>query len=299
MPSNKGHPLINLQTVGEYRRAIKALREFADGFEAKDGFDLRYLKSDIYHPDKNDPMHYYNPLSPAKREKIARYFDVLQRHHGYKGTLYQTFKDKRTLKSAQRAMGMPTWVGWRGVFVPQPAENTPATLIRVEKKWVIQYRKQGVDTVFVPFNKIQFAERGVDYVRDLFKNADPSYKYNLDMGHGRNRWKAGGNLDQMLRDLGFLIEHNIAGTSGQTEYENYIMGVHVYRATWDTFNTLKRAQQKTMAQKRVDQEEIKKKIASERRKLKSFEIQKAADRVSVRRGTMTRRAYQKWYGEPY
>lgn len=297
---------IKLKTVGEYRNAIKQLRVYADGFEATDGYDLRYLRGDIYHPDKDDYRHYINPLKEHQKKKIERFFDVLQRHHGYKGTSYQTFDNEKDLHSAQRAMGMPTWKGWRGVFVPEPDDSTPATLVKVEKpgrgkkraQWLIEYQRQGVDTIFVPFDKIQFATHGVSYVRGLFKDAPLNYKYNIDMGYGRNRWKTGGTLEQVLRELDFFV-NSYTLESGKNDFQEFIMGLHVYRASWNEFNKLKQAHAKTMSEKRNEQEKFREKIKEERRKLYGFEEDKAAARRMVKRKLMSKKDYRKYYGEPF
>jgi len=251
---------IKLKTTGEYKRAIAALRYYADGFTAADGYDLRHLSNE-----------YHNPLTRSQRAKIARYYDVLQRHAGYKGTTFQQFRDPKKLAGAQKAMGMPTGQSWRGVFVPQPSENTPAKLVMHRKMWVIEYWENGVDSIFVPFDKLEFAERDIEYVRELFEGAPSEYLYNLDMGHGRNRWKAGGNLDQMLSDLGRLVQNNLSGVSGQSAFEEYIMGVHVYRGGLKNFNKLKTEHFKTLNMKRVTQEQIKTIIRKERRRLHDYQ----------------------------
>lgn len=244
---------IKLKSTGEYQRAIVALRKYADGFEASDGFDLRKLKNP-----------YDNPLTRSQKAKVAKYFDVLQRHAGYKGISYQYFRDSRKLSEAQRAVGMPSRSSWRGVFVPQPSEGTPAKLVKRAGQWLIEYRYQGVDTIFVPFDKMLFAEHGTYYVRGLFHNAPKSYLYNLDMGYGRNRWKAGGNLEQMLRDLDYIL-------NGYGHYSEFVMGVHVYRGGLDAYNELKRAQFTTIKQKKITQEKLKKIIRKERRELHDWE----------------------------
>lgn len=244
---------IKLKTVGEYKRAIKALRHYAGGFEAADGFDLRHLNDE-----------YHNPLTRSQKAKVARYYDVLQRHAGYKGTTFQQFRDPKKLASAQHAMGMPTRQTWRGVFVPMPSENTPVKLVNHRGMWVIEYWEQGVDTIFVPFDQELFAQYDIEYVRKLFENAPAHYLYNLDMGHGRNRWKAGGNLNQMLDDLSRIVFKY--GT-----YYDFVMGVHVYRGGLQAFNKLKTEHFKTEKIRRVTQEQVKKIIRKERRRLHDYE----------------------------
>lgn len=252
-------PII-LRTVGEYREAIKTLRKFTTGFEAhktvkgvlvSTGYDLRTLQ---------DTKDFRNPLTGSERAKIARYFDVYQRHAAYKGTVIQRFKDPKRLREAQAAMGMPVGKGWRGVFVPQPSDATGAKLVKIKKKWIIEYVSQGVDTIFVPFDRVLFAVEGEDYVRELFAGADPAYRYNLDMGYGRNRWSSGGNLEQMIRDMGYIMAR-------YGHYSEFIMGVHVYRGTNDNFNKLKTEHFKTVAKKKITQAKIKVRVRRERRQL--------------------------------
>lgn len=249
----RGNVAIKLKTTGEYHRAIEALRPYADGFTAADGYDLRKLKNP-----------YDNPLTRSQQAKVAKYFDVLQRHAGYKGTSYQYFRDPKKLRGAQIAMGMPSRSLWRGVFVPQPSDGTPAKLVQRGGKWLIEYRYQGVDTIFVPFDKMLFAEHGTSYVRGLFYHSPKSYLYNLDMGYGRNRWKAGGNLEQMLRDLEFII-------NSYGHYSDFVMGVHVYRGGLDAYNELKIEHFSTVKHKKISQEKIKKIIRKERRELTDWE----------------------------
>lgn len=244
---------IKLKTNGEYIRAIKALRRYADGFTAADGFDLRSLSN-----------QYHNPLTRSQKAKIARYMDVLQRHAAYKGTRFQRFRDPAKLASAQKAMGMPSRGSWRGVFVPQPAPETPAVLVQYRGQWVVEYRFQGIDTVFVPFDRELFATYGTSYVRSLFHGLPQDYRYNLDMGHGRNRWKAGGNLDQMLRDLDFIV-------SSYDDVADFVMGVHVYRGTNESYNDLKRAHFRTVRVKRAQQDLIRKIVRKERRELRDYQ----------------------------
>lgn len=244
---------IKLITNGEYRQAIIKLRRYADGFDSASGFNLRKL---------TDPLR--NLLTKKERAKVAKYFDVLQRHAGYKGTIFQKFRDPKKLRSAQAAMGMPSRSTWRGVFVPQPSDATPARLVLIKNQWVIEYAYQGVDTIFVPFDRMEFAINGIDYVRELFAGADPAYLYNLDMGYGRNRWKMGGNFEQMLRDLNFII----------TKYEmfaEFVMGVHVYRGGLTQYNKLKTEHFETEKIRRVTQEHIKKIIRKERRELSKWQ----------------------------
>lgn len=248
---------IKLKTPGEYRRAIEQLRRYADGFTAADGYDLRKLQG-----------MYDNPLSESRKKRVREYFDVLQRHAGYKGFSYQHFRDTKKLKSAQRAMGMPDKGTWRGVFVPEPSENTPAKLVQhgrgVDSVWTIEYQMQGVDTVFVPFDRLLFAEHDISYVRGLLHGLPADYRYNLDMGYGRNRWKAGGNLEQMLRDLTHIV-----GQYGH--FSEFVAGVHVYRGGLAAFNELKWEQVKTKERKIKTQEEIRKIIRKERRELHDYQ----------------------------
>lgn len=248
-----GYVAIKLKSTGEFNRAIKALRKYADGFETEDGFDLRKIRNP-----------YENPLTKKQRDKVARYFDVLQRHGGYKGTSYQHFSDPKRLASAQKAMGMPSRSSWRGVFVPQPSDETPVKLVQHRGQWVIEYKHQGVDTVFVPFDKLEFATYGTQYVAELLGDLPDDYRYNLDMGYGRNRWKAGGNLSQMLRDLDFIV-------SGYGHYSEFVQGVHVYRGGKVEFNELKKANIATMREKKLAQEKIKNKIRKERRELADYQ----------------------------
>lgn len=244
---------IKLKSNGEYVRAIKALRHYADGFNPADGFDLRHLSN-----------QYRNPLTRSQKAKVARYMDVLQRHAGYKDARYQHFRDPAKLASAQKAMGMPSRGSWRGVFVPQPAPETPAQLVRYKNTWIIEYRHQGVDTVFVPFDRELFATYGTSYVHGLLHGLPKDYRYNLDMGYGRNRWKAGGNLEQMLRDLEFIV-------SGYGNVADFVMGVHVYRGGNDAYNDLKLAQFRTVHTKRATQDAIRKVIRKERRELNDYQ----------------------------
>ena len=241
---------IELKTVGEYRRAINALMPYTRGFEKYADYDFT--------------DQYFNPLNFGEKMHVRRYFDVLMRHAGYKGTVYQKFKSTEKLHSAQRAMGMPTWPGWRGVFVPQPDSSTPARLVRIKGQWVIEYTRQGVDTVFVPFDRTVFAELGTEYLRELLGDLPVDYLYNLDMGYGRNRWGAGGNLEQVIRDLGHII-------NGYGNYSEFVMGVHVYRGGLKSFNKLKTSNAKTMRTKKLTQEKIRKIIRKERRELTDYQ----------------------------
>lgn len=243
---------IKLKTTGEFNRAIKALRKYADGFDTADGYDLRQIRNP-----------YDNPLTKSQKAKVARYFDVLQRHAGYKGTNYQHFTDPKRLASAQKAMGMPSRSSWRGVFVPQPSDATPAKLVEHKGQWVIEYTWQGVDTVFIPFDKLAFATYGTEYVAELLGDLPSDYRYNLDMGHGRNRWKAGGNLEQVLRDLDFIV-------SGYGHFAEFVMGVHVYRGGMRAFNKLKTENAATMDRKKITQKMLIAKVRKERRTLKDY-----------------------------
>ena len=252
---------IKLKSTWEYKNAIEHIRRYATGFEATDtsgnstNFDLRHF---------GNPYH--NPLSKSERARVARYFDVYQRHVGYKGTSFQKIKDPKKLTSAQKAMGMPTRQTWRGVFVPQPSENTPAKMRKYGADWVIEYFEQGMDTIFVPFDRMQFVMRDVEYVRELFSTSPKTYMYNLDMGHGRNRWKAGGNLEQMLRDLSQIIFNY-----GIDAVSQFVLGVHVYRGGLKRFNELKMEHFATVNMKKVTQSQVKVIIRKERRKLHDYQ----------------------------
>lgn len=256
---------IKLKTQGEYRNAIAHLRRYADGFGAADGYDLRHFSGgfDI-------------PLSRSQKQRVAKYFDTLQKHAGYKGATFQKFKDPKKLKSAQAAMGMPTRETWRGVFVPEPSANTPARLVErgrgSNKSWVVEYVEQGADMVYVPFDRVEFAQYGVQYVQNLLAGLPDSYRYMLAMGDpSRKRWKARGNLRQFLEDLERLIHFNVIGQSGGSSFENYMTGVIVVRGGHDAVEQLAREHIKTRDAKRGQQEQLKKIIRTERRKLRDWE----------------------------
>lgn len=270
---------IKLKSTGEYIRAIKVLRQYADGFTSVDApeFDLRHF------------TEFNNPLTRSQKDKVRRYFDVYQRHAAYKGVKWQQFRDPKNLRDAQKAMGMPTKQTWRGVFVPEPSPDTAAGLVRYGKKYVIEYRYQGVDTIFVPFDRMAFAMGGAMYVYELFKDAPASYLYNLDMGYGRNRWKLGGNLRQMLEDLDRIV--NLYG-----HYDSFVMGAHVYRGGRDAFEKLRAENFKTMGKKKMTQDMIKKQINAERKKRARREFTLALDKNNVRRGYMTPAAFRRKYG---
>lgn len=260
-----GQRIIKFKSNFEYVNAIRHLRRYADGFEAHDAQgNATHFAASAW----KDPL--VNPLTPAERRRVRRYYDVLQRHAGYKNARFQKFRktdkatgkrviDSKKLSGAQKAMGMPSRGTWRGVFVPQPDETTPVRLLQRKGTWVIKYRLQGVDTVFVPFDKENFAMYGSEYVRGLLHGLPSDYRYNLDMGYGRNRWKAGGTLDQMIDDLDRII-------LGYGHYSEFVMGVHVYRGGKEEYNDLKRASFRGASMKRADQDRIKKIIAKERRK---------------------------------
>ena len=260
-----GQRVIKFKSNFEYINAIRHLRRYADGFEAHDADgNVTHFAAEQW----RDPL--VNPLTRAERLRVRKYYDVLQRHAGYKGARFQKFRttdpvtgkrvpNKKKLSSAQKAMGMPSKGKWRGVFVPQPDENIPARLAQRKGIWVIEYPHQGVDTMFVPFDREEFALYGTSYVRGLLHDLPVDYRYNLDMGYGRNRWKAGGNLEQMLRDLDRIV-------MGYGHYVDFVLGVHIYRGGKEEYNDLKRATFRGQTIKRAEQEKIKKIIAKERRR---------------------------------
>lgn len=270
---------IKLKSTGEYIRAIKELRRYADGFTSTDApeFDLRHF------------TEFHNPLTRSQKDKVRRYFDVFQRHAAYKGVKWQQFRDPKNLRDAQKAMGMPIKQTWRGVFIPQPSEDTAAHLVRYGKKYVIEYRYQGLDTIFVPFDREAFALGGAMYVYELFKDAPETYLYNLDMGYGRNRWMMGGNLRQMLEDLDRIV--NLYG-----HYDSFVMGAHVYRGGKAAYEKLRSEHFKTMGKKKLTQADIKRKTHTERKKLARREFTMGVDRLNVRQGYMTPAAFRRKYG---
>lgn len=253
---------MRLISPGEYIRAIKELRKYADGFTADDGYDLRKVKA------SKDRV----ALTPAQKKRVKSYFDVLQRHAGYKGTKFQKFENKKKLKEAQAVMGMPTKGTWRGVFVPQP-EAHKAKLKKVRGTWVVSFGDLGVESVFVPFDKVQFASRGIEYVREIVAIWPDDWRYNLDMGYGRERWKIGHTKRAFLDDLAWLIERNLSGQSGTSSFEDYMLGVHVYRSASQTSQEYQQLYRDTMGEihaKRAQQEALKAQIAKERRLFRSI-----------------------------
>lgn len=279
---------IKLKTQGEFLHAIKILRHYADGFGAADGYDLRHFSGgfDI-------------PITAARQKRIAAYYDIYQRHIGYKGASFQKFKDPKKLKSAQAAMGMPTKQSWRGVFVAEPSPNTPARLVErgkgKNKAWVVEYVEQGADMVYVPFDRVQFAMYEVAYVQNLLAGLPDSYRYMLAMGDpSRKRWKARGNLRQFLADLELLIHSNKIGDSGGgSSFEEYMTGVIIVRGGHAATEKLAREHIKTRDEKTKIQEDFRKVIRRERRKLSEWENAKRSAKKFPQLWTIAKVALEK------
>ena len=86
------------------------------------------------------------------------------------------------------------------------------------------------------------------------------------MGHGRNRWKAGGNLEQMISDLSQIVfNYGIEGVS------QFVLGAHVYRGGLKKFNELKTAHFATVNMKKITQGQVKAIVRRERRKLHDYQ----------------------------
>ena len=262
---------IRLITPLEYRNAIERIRRFADGFGAKDGYDLRSIQNDKRYPS-SDPRHFEVNLTRGQKQKIRNYFDTLQKHQGYKPVKLQRIKNKKKLKDAQRAMGMPTTQNWRGVFVPVMREDATAKNVHLKqysgrdqygqpaKQWVVEYRDLGIDAVYIPFNPQMFAIYGTEYVNGLLSSFDPEFKYNIAFGEGREDWFYGGTARKLIESLNTLI-------GNYSEFYKFISGIWVYRgANFEEFQILRRGKEKSRAEKRARQEIDKKKVISERGK---------------------------------
>lgn len=250
--------------VGDERalsNTIKALRKVADGYDTKDGFNIREIEKGNL-PDRK------------QLQKMLRDAQIVKEYSTRPMHIYRS-RDKEKLQLVQTVLASdPLPDNFKVAFVPKPSP-TDKVIVKVDKKnrkVITEFPDRGGVFTTVPLDKEDLAVDVVAAVRKGLKQL-PEYKYEAFMvmcGEGKEtyQWGWATSHKSVINQVEEMLK-NYSNPEANNYWGNWFTGVSAYLAntkkehrdlTSTTRRYIKEAKQKREKANRAREQRLKREL---------------------------------------